>query len=182
MLMCPIQVQLLQVFSVLPNGTFKIKFKSNGDKASPFIQVILNWERIRQLWAYPDFRAGYSSARLNQPREFHVKIIVLSCKQTALLIDIDNDIDIFLTAVLLTPGGSSTVHIYTKTIHKKKQLILKECWTCPVFASYTLQLRKKHGKTSVRVAEECQLARWKQNIQNRTYMKIRIHKHNNKNT
>jgi len=32
-----------------------------------------------------------------------------------------------------------------------------------VFASYTLafalQLRKKHGKTSVRVAEECQLAR-----------------------
>ena len=32
----------------------------------------------------------------------------------------------------------------------------------PVFASYTLafalQLREKHGKTSVRVAEECQLA------------------------
>jgi hypothetical protein len=40
--------------------------------------------------------------------------------------------------------------------------ILKECQPCPVFASYTLvftlQLRKKHGKTSVRVAEECQLA------------------------
>jgi hypothetical protein len=34
---------------------------------------------------------------------------------------------------------------------------------CPVFAGYTLefalQLRKKHGKISVRVAEECQLAR-----------------------
>jgi len=34
----------------------------------------------------------------------------------------------------------------------------EECWLCPVFASYTLalalQLRKKHGKTSVRVAEE----------------------------
>jgi len=33
---------------------------------------------------------------------------------------------------------------------------------CPVFAVYTqafaLQLREKHGKTSVRVAEECQLA------------------------
>ena len=40
---------------------------------------------------------------------------------------------------------------------------------------------KKHGKTSVRVAEECQLARWKQNIQNRTYITIRIQKHNNKN-
>jgi hypothetical protein len=35
---------------------------------------------------------------------------------------------------------------------------LEECWPCPVFANYTLafalQLREKHGKTSVRVAEE----------------------------
>jgi hypothetical protein len=35
---------------------------------------------------------------------------------------------------------------------------LEECWPCPVFANYTLafalRLRKKHGKTSVRVAEE----------------------------
>jgi hypothetical protein len=35
---------------------------------------------------------------------------------------------------------------------------LEECWPCPVFANYTLafalQLRKKHRKTSVRVAEE----------------------------
>jgi hypothetical protein len=34
-----------------------------------------------------------------------------------------------------------------------------KCGTCPVFASYTLafalQLRKKHGKTSVRVVEKC---------------------------
>jgi hypothetical protein len=33
--------------------------------------------------------------------------------------------------------------------------ILEECGPCPIFASYTLafalQLRKKHGKTSVRV-------------------------------
>jgi len=39
--------------------------------------------------------------------------------------------------------------------------ILKECGPCPVFAGFTLefelQLRKKHGKPSVRVAEECQL-------------------------
>jgi hypothetical protein len=39
---------------------------------------------------------------------------------------------------------------------------LEECGPCPVLASYTLafalQPRKKHGKTSVRVAEECQLA------------------------
>jgi len=40
---------------------------------------------------------------------------------------------------------------------------LEECGPSLVFASYTLefalQLRKKHGKPSVRVAEEYQLAR-----------------------
>ena len=76
-----------------------------------------------------------------------------------------------LTAFGLTPGGSSTVHIYTQTIHITTQTIYRttqltnweECGPCPVFESYTLafalQLRKKHGKTAVRVAEECQLAR-----------------------
>jgi len=38
----------------------------------------------------------------------------------------------------LTPGGSSTVHIYTQTIHRTTQLILEERGPCPVFASYTL--------------------------------------------
>jgi len=41
--------------------------------------------------------------------------------------------------------------------------ILEECGPCPVFAGFTLvfalQLRKKYGKTSVRVAEEWQMAR-----------------------
>jgi len=77
-----------------------------------------------------------------------------------------------LTAVGLTPGSSSTVHIYTQTVHRTTQLRTnwEECWPCPVFASYTLafalQLKKKHGRTSVRVAEECHLARWERNIQN----------------
>jgi hypothetical protein len=78
-----------------------------------------------------------------------------------------------------TPGGSNTVQIYTQTIHRTKQLAtfvgklsgirtqlgqtnLEECWPCPMFVCYTLafalQPRKKHGITSVRVAEECQLA------------------------
>jgi hypothetical protein len=60
----------------------------------------------------------------------------------------------------------------------------EECGPCPVFANYTLafalQLRKKHGKTSVRVAEECQFAPWKQNIHNRAYITVRIHKHDSK--
>jgi len=89
------------------------------------------------------------------------------------------DMIYLLTAIGLTPGGSSTVHIYTQTIHRTTQitteqhkwqqnstndnrttqLIWEECRPCPVFAGFTLafalQLRKKHGKTSVRVAEEC---------------------------
>ena len=51
-----------------------------------------------------------------------------------------------LTAIWLTPGGSSTVHIYTQTVHITMQLIWEECGPWPVFASYTLtfalQLRK----------------------------------------
>ena len=65
-----------------------------------------------------------------------------------------------LTAIGLTPGGSSTVHIYIQTIHitqnklyTEQHKIWEECGPCPVFTSYTLafalQLRKKHGKTSV---------------------------------
>jgi len=102
-----------------------------------------------------------------------------------------------LTAIGLTPDGSSTVHFYTQTVHRTTQSTQtihrttqltnwEECGPCPVFESYTLtfalQVRKKHERTSVRVAEECQLARWKQNIQNRTYITIRIYKHNNTNT
>jgi hypothetical protein len=82
-----------------------------------------------------------------------------------------------LIAIGLTPGGSSTVHIFTNTIHRTThstthrltqltthrttqltthgttQLTTnwEECGLCPVFAGYTLafalQLRKKHGKT-----------------------------------
>jgi hypothetical protein len=40
----------------------------------------------------------------------------------------------------------------------------------------------KSMEKPVSVVGECQLARWKQNIQNRAYITIRIHKHNNKNT
>jgi hypothetical protein len=75
------------------------------------------------------------------------------------------------TAIGLTPGSSTHLHtnstqnntINNKTIritNKTTQTNLEECWPCPVFASFTLafalQLREKHGKTSVRVAEEIQ--------------------------
>jgi len=81
-----------------------------------------------------------------------------------------------LTEIGLTPGGSSTVHIYKQTIHTAIQLSWEECGPCPVFASYTLafalQLRKKDGKTSVREAEAGTM-KTKYKEQN---------KHNNKNT
>jgi len=57
-----------------------------------------------------------------------------------------------LSAIVLTTVGSSTIHGITQIT------IWEECGPCPVFASYTmafpLQLREKHGKTSVRVVEE----------------------------
>jgi len=74
------------------------------------------------------------------------------------------DMIYLLTAIGLSPRGSSTVHIYTQTIHRtaqNKQYIeqhnnLGKWGPCPVLVSYTLafalQLREKHRKISVRVA------------------------------
>jgi len=61
-----------------------------------------------------------------------------------------------LTAIGLTPSGSSTVHIYTQKLHRTTQLTnWEECGPCPIFAIGTLAfaslLRKRHGRTSVRV-------------------------------
>jgi hypothetical protein len=69
--------------------------------------------------------------------------------------------------IWLTPGGSSTVHIYTQTVHRIQRTehttIRRKKFgnwgLCPIFVSYTLafalQLRKKNGKPSVRVVEKC---------------------------
>jgi hypothetical protein len=68
-----------------------------------------------------------------------------------------------LTVIGLTPGGSSTVYIYTQTMHKTTQSTQtihrttqltnwEECRSCPVFASYTqafpLQLAKARKNLS----------------------------------
>jgi hypothetical protein len=56
---------------------------------------------------------------------------------------------------------TQTVHRIQRTEHKKqlKRKKIGKCGPCPVFASYNLafalQLRKKQGKTSVRVVEKC---------------------------
>ena len=61
--------------------------------------------------------------------------------------------DILLTVIGLSPGGSSTVHIYTQTVHRmtqnrqyiEQQNNLGECGPCPVLASYTLAFFYVHG-------------------------------------
>jgi hypothetical protein len=66
-----------------------------------------------------------------------------------------------LTAIGLSPGGSTHLHTnntQNNTNNNRTTQIttnVEECGPCPVFASFTLafalQLRKKHGKTLVRV-------------------------------
>jgi len=102
------------------------------------------------------------SQRVTKPEAVIIQFVLL--KMSKVLLKTWYDMIYLLTAIGLSPGGSSTVHIYTQTIHRttqNKQYIeqhnnLGECGLCPVLASYTLefalQLRKKHGKTSVRVA------------------------------
>jgi hypothetical protein len=48
-------------------------------------------------------------------------------------------------------------HLHTNNTHNTEKGKFGKCGPCPVFANYTLafalQLRKKHGKTSVKVAQ-----------------------------
>ena len=71
------------------------------------------------------------------------------------------DMIYLLTAIGLSPGASTHLHtnnILNNTNNNRTTQItnnVEECRPCPIFASFTLafalQLRKKHGKTSVRV-------------------------------
>jgi hypothetical protein len=77
-----------------------------------------------------------------------------------------------LTAVGFPPSGNSTVHINTQTIHRttqNKQYIEQHknlgrvratpC-LCGLYPGICLTTEEKARKTSVRVAEECQLVQW----------------------
>jgi hypothetical protein len=90
----------------------------------------------------------------------------------------DIDTDIFVNCNWVDTRWYST-HLHTNnprnnTINNKTTRItnkttqttnLEECWPCPVFASFTLafvlQLREKHGKTSVKVEENLSQGRSK---------------------
>jgi len=71
--------------------------------------------------------------------------------------------DIFVNCNwVVTRWQQYSTHLHTNNTQNNTKL-LEECGPCPIFASYTLEfalrLRKKHRKTSDRVAEGCQLAR-----------------------
>jgi hypothetical protein len=76
----------------------------------------------------------------------------------------DFDIDIFVNCNCVDSWWQHTfTHKQFTEEHNNRTTQttnLEECWPCPVFASFTLafalQLWKKHGKTSFRVAEEIQ--------------------------
>jgi uncharacterized integral membrane protein len=57
------------------------------------------------------------------------------------------DMIYLLTAIGLSPSGSSTVHIYTQTIHRTIQQ-LEQCWLCPILASYTLAFALQRKKNT----------------------------------
>jgi hypothetical protein len=112
--------------------------------------------------------------------------------------------DIYLTAIGLTHGGSGTVHIYTQTVHTiqrysthlhtnstqntengtyvtiktfycliwEVRAVPRLCELYPDICLYTL--RKKHGKTSVRVAArtaQADTVQYKNNEQYKTQKK-----------
>jgi hypothetical protein len=70
------------------------------------------------------------------------------------------DIYAYITAIGLTPGGSSTSQIYTQTtqiIQRKENLgslgsAAVPC-LCELYPGICLETGKKHGKSSVRVAQ-----------------------------
>jgi hypothetical protein len=61
---------------------------------------------------------------------------------------------IFLTAVGLTPCGSSTVHVYTQTVRRTTQLTGEEYRAVPrlfeLYPGICLTTEEEHGKTSFR--------------------------------
>jgi hypothetical protein len=105
----------------------------------------------------------HSTVLLTSCRNIYSNIITaVACVFTFLMI---YDVIYLLTAIRLTPSGSSTVHIYTETITQNNTINFVRVQAMPHLCGFYphifLTTEKKHGKTSVRVPEECHLAWWK---------------------
>ena len=87
---------------------------------------------------------------------------ILGCSVFGLQYKIDRYELYLLSAIGLTPGGSSTVHIYTQTVHGTTQnfgRVRAVPRLCELYPRICLTTEEKHRKTSVSVHEECHLAR-----------------------
>jgi len=96
-------------------------------------QLYLTWLLV---WDLENFR----------PLEFcwtECKMLYLCCKYSRVY-----RLIYLLTAVVLTPSGSSTVHIYTQTIYRTAQLIWEEGGPCPIFVSYIWHLPYNWGEST----------------------------------
>ena len=85
-----------------------------------------------------------------------------------------------LTAIVLTPGGSSTVHIYTQTIYRTTQKFWNSAGRAPpcrLYPGICLTTEEKAGENLSQGSRRVPAGTTK--IRKHT---IRIHRHNNKNT
>jgi len=94
-----------------------------------------------------------------------------------------------LTEIVLSPSGSTHLHTnktWNNTNNNRTTQIttnVEECGPCPVFASFTLafalQLRKKHGETSVRLRKTSVRVRYifYQNTYTNTHYKTYTYTH-----
>jgi len=61
-----------------------------------------------------------------------------------------------LTAIELTPAGSSTVHIYTQTIHRTTHLNLGRVWTvfrlCELYPGICFKTEEKARKMYLKIS------------------------------
>jgi hypothetical protein len=88
-----------------------------------------------------------------------------------------------LAAVQYTFTHKQYTECRERNTHNNKKN--EKCVACPVFASYTLafalQLRKRHGKSAVRVVEKCSGSSQKVEICYKVFVAIIISKRNNSN-
>jgi len=107
---------------------------------------------MNEIQSFKASEASYPLTQCHSQKNCNFKLTWINSLFYYFLRLLEYDV-IYLTAAGLTLGDSSTVYIYTQTIHRTQLIKWEECGPFPVFASYTLafalQLRKKHGKTSV---------------------------------
>jgi hypothetical protein len=97
---------------------FMDRVKQDGMSVCP--SVCFSWELLSEIWCSCSYTIRYA---LIHWRRFHVPTasyerFACPCATSYM---IWYDIIYLLTAIGLSPGGNSTVHIYTQTIHRTIQ-------------------------------------------------------------